>query len=284
MPWPLLALLALATLTACEQLSRTEREVAALRPAEAADDAAALQGKIAAALSDTQRHLRSTPVAPSGHAERRCPDLEIAGQESGSGPIELVVRTVDARIAPRSLLPLEVIARLETDDFSGALQKLAGGRAALWDPAAARPVTREAGRAALEELRRLRRTRLVAELRIRDYAGPNLFFRKGATRREWAAGFLAFDLVIYDLVARSAMCQAPGSVRGDASTAPVSRRLREQTRVSLQRQLADRTWAAMGEALGRISERLKLPDPTLRAAPSQRFSSSERPSSESKGS
>ena len=283
MSWRLLAVLTLLLLLGCEKTSRLAPENVAVRPGRPRADLAGLHNQIVAALADAQAHFRSTPIPPDGHDTRLCPDSALPSG-TADGPQELVVRAVDARVAPKDLIPLEVIARLETDDFAGVLRHLRGGRAALWDPVAARPLSREAGQAALEELGRLRAARLLAEVRILGYTAPHLFIRKGALRREWNAGFLAFDLVVSDLNARTALCRAPGSVRGDASTAPIRRRLREQTRLMLQRQLADRTWAAMGDALGRISTRLALPDPTLRAAPSQRFSSSARLASNGTGS
>ncbi|MBN1612738.1 MAG: hypothetical protein JW940_39310 [Polyangiaceae bacterium] len=284
MCWRVLAFLALSVLLCCEHTSRTAKESAAVRPDRPQDDLGELQREIAVALADAEQHLRSFTMSPSGHELRACPDSALARQAAGGGPLKLVVRAFDARVEAKNLLPLEIIARLETDDFARALRHLRGGRAALWDPSGARPVSLEAGESALEDLRRLRATRLVAEVRILEYTAPHLFIRKGALRYQWAAGSLAFDLVVHDLTARSVLCQAPVVVRGDATAAPVRRRLRERTRLSLQRQLADRAWAATGDALGRISARLALPDQTLRATPSQRFSSGDRLASNITGS
>jgi hypothetical protein len=276
MTWRLLALLSLSLVFACEQTSRVATGTAAARPGRSVDDLAGLEKRIGAALAETDQRLRSMPILPGAHEERPCPDGALPSRAAGEGPAELVVRAVDARAQPKHLLPLEIIVRLETDDFVGVVRHLRGGRAALWDPTAARPLSREAGEAALGELDRLRAAPLVAQVQILEYTPPHLFIRKGALRYQWDPGSLAFDLLVYDLSARKAVCQAPAVVRGDASNAPIRRRLREQTRLSLQRQLADRAWVALGDALGRISSHLALPDPTLRAAPSQRFSLDDR--------
>jgi hypothetical protein len=103
-----------------------------------------------------------------------------------------------------------------------------------------------------------REPRYLAELHIDDYAGPELFRRLNALHSEWAAGRVKGRLIVYDLTTRAPICQTPISVRGDASGAPIRRRLREATRASLEAKLLDGVRAEMNVALGGISGVLKL--------------------------
>jgi hypothetical protein len=121
------------------------------------------------------------------------------------------------------------------------------------------------------ELRKLSARPYLAELRIEDYSEPRLFRRKDAPRSEWAAGLVAGRVVVFDLEAKRAICQAPLMARGDATSAPIRRRLREMTRERLRQELQDRSWSAMQSALASITSRLALPPSSRRNDAAQRW-------------
>jgi hypothetical protein len=159
--------------------------------------------------------------AAQGSARERCPDELLP---HGSPAVSsLAVRVEDARLERRNLLPL---------DLSSALN--------------AGPSVREPA------------SGYLAQLLIDGYSAPRLFRRLDAPRSEWAAGHLQARLVVHDLRAGRVLCQVPLRVRGDASGAPISRRMRESTRTALETKLYARTREAMIAALGSISSVLRL--------------------------
>lgn len=237
-----------------------------------------LHRRVVVALAEAHQRLGMAAGEPSPRGSRRCADESIALLPPGAPNAAVVVRARDERLIPKHLIPLEVLARLESDEFRTVASLLTGGRAGLWDPEAARPHSVEAAGEALRELERLRNTRYVAEIQIVTYSAPKLFRRKGALRSEWHAGVLSFDLVVYDLEAGKLLCQTSGIARGDATGAPIRRALRERTRVELQRALADRTWLAASAALEQITRRLVFPDRARRSEPRFRWST-DRPQS-----
>jgi hypothetical protein len=229
-------------------------------------------------MAEARQRLGLEAADPVTRGKRPCPD-EMLKPPPGAAGIVPVVFARDERLVPKNLIPLEVLGRLESDEFAIAVSHLSGGRAALWDPEAARPLNVEAGQAALAELDRLRHLRYAAEIRIVTYSSVRLFRRKGKRRSEWHAGVLAFDLAVYDLTEGRLLCHNSAVARGDASGAPIRRRLRERTRLELQRSLADRTWQEAREALDQISTRFEFPPDARRTEPFHRWSSGRVPSS-----
>ena len=256
----------------CGETERAEPPARSAQVQAGQRDPDDLQRRIVVAIAEARQRLGLAAGDPVGRGKRPCSDEQL-GREPGTSRIVPVVRVRDERLVQKNLIPLEVLGRLETDEFAVAASHLSGGRAALWDPEAARPLSFDRGRAALAELERLRQTRYAAEIRIVTYLAPHLFRRKGKLRSEWHAGILAFDLALYDLSEGRLLCQTSAVVRGDASDAPIRRRLRERTRLQLQRSLADRTWQKAREALGEISERFEFPPDERRTEPSYRWSS-----------
>lgn len=162
------------------------------------------------------------PVIPSSRERERCPDDVLP---RGSAETTLQIRVHDVRRDRRELMPL---------DLSLALQsKPRGGE----------------------------RPRYVADLLIEVYSNPKLFRRRNAPRSEWAAGKLEGRLVIRDTRERRALCQVPLRVRGNAADAPISRRLREMTRASLEHKLYRAVNHELRVALGGISGVLTLAEP-----------------------
>jgi hypothetical protein len=143
----------------------------------------------------------------------------------------LAVRVEDARVERRDLLPL---------DLSTALRSEASAQSA--------------------------QPRYLAELLVDGYSAPRLFRRLNAPRSEWAAGSLQGRLVVHDLSEHRILCQVSLRAKGNADGAPIRRRLREDTRRSLERKLYGRVREAMETALGSISSVLRL----ARTIPSER--------------
>lgn len=146
------------------------------------------------------------------------------------------MRVEDARDARRELLPL---------DLSNALRTEQGERSS--------------------------QPHYLAELLVDGYSAPRLFRRLNAPRSEWAAGSLQARLVVHDLVEHRVLCQVSLRARGNADGAPIRRRLREQTRRSLENKLHERVRDAMDTALGSISSVLRLAR-SARVEPSARGS------------
>jgi hypothetical protein len=157
--------------------------------------------------------------AVQGVRRERCPDeLLPRGAEA-----DLAVRVEDVRAERRNLLPV---------DLGAALRAESSGRSTS--------------------------RRYLAELLVDGYSAPRLFRRLNAPRSEWAAGSMQARLVVHDLATHHVLCQVPLSVRGNATGAPISRRLRESTRQALENKLYARARAEMDTALGSISSVLRL--------------------------
>lgn len=176
-------------------------------------------------------HTLSSGSEPAAIAElvargrERCPDEFLS--RNASADTELALRVEDARADRRTILPLDLIVAL-------------GGGPDVGIPSGAR---------------------YAAELLISAYDAPRHFRRLNAPRAEWAAGRLQAQLVVWDLGERRVICQAPLSVRGDASGAPIRRRLRESTRRSLEGKLQERARGEMNTAISSISSVFRLRPP-----------------------
>jgi hypothetical protein len=170
------------------------------------------------------------PKAASPSAEAKLPVTRALGRERCPDELlprgaeaDLAVRVEDVRAERRNLLPVDLGTALRAESSE-----------------------RSASR------------RYLAELLVDGYSAPHLFRRLNAPRSEWAAGSLQGRLVVHDLATHTVLCQVPLSVRGNATGAPISRRLRESTRVSLENKLYTRARDAMDSALGSISSVLRL--------------------------
>ncbi|HWA73680.1 MAG TPA: hypothetical protein VG937_15145 [Polyangiaceae bacterium] len=168
--------------------------------------------------NSSARDAAPLPVAKASGRER-CPD-EILPRGAEA---DLAVRVEDARVERRDLLPL---------DLSTALRSESSEQSA--------------------------RPRYLAELLVDGYSAPRLFRRLNAPRSEWAAGSLQGRLVVHDLSEHRILCQVSLRAKGNADGAPIRRRLREDTRRSLERKLYGRVRDAMETALGSISSVLRL--------------------------
>jgi len=197
---------------------------------------------------DARLH-QELPAAAVAHL--RCPDERL--ELSASAQNRMLLRVRDARAERRSILPLELLQTLAPDelapwrDAAGALLPLRGDSS---EPRAS----------ALLQLQSLGERRFLGEIVIEAFAAPHNFRRLNALHSEWAAGRLDARLVVYDLEARGVLCVAEVHARGDASGAPLARRLRESTRNDLERKLYGRAVRELSVALSGITHVLRLPN------------------------
>lgn len=176
-------------------------------------------------------------------AYQRCPD-ETLPQDSGELNA-LLVRLRDERADRKNIIPFDLLQTLAPDPF-----------------AAIRDESRE-GAADERALQTLAERRFLAELVVRTFAPPTHFRRLNAVHSEWSGGRFEAELVVYDLENERVLCAAPVRVRGDATGAPLSRRLRESTRADLERKLYTRALSEARVALSSISRVLRWPEPTI---------------------
>jgi len=267
--WPLFSILgaSLVGLWGCEQ--RTRGAPAATLVEDSADAERSVRSQLGHGLRNAKSRLEQSRTPPATRERQRCPDETLSTTTEDSRTLMMHVQ--DGRSEKKWPLPLELLASLESNEFETILAHIPGGAVALWDESHVAPPNLAAGRRALQALRDLEARRYLSELVVESYEEPKLFRRKDALRSEWAAGHLSGRIVVYDLHSGSALCQAPLRIRGDATSAPINRRLRESTRERLRRDLLNRTWAGMESALSSISSRLTLPPPTRRGDPSMRW-------------
>jgi hypothetical protein len=159
---------------------------------------------------------------PASRARQRCPDELIPS----NADLTLSLGLRDARSERRQLLPMALI-----NQFSSA-----GGL----EPRSAT-------------------ARYHAELVVEGFTSPHHFRRLNALHSEWDAGRLEGRLVVFDSSDRQALCQTPLHVRGDASGASLSRRLREATRTALEKKLYVLAQREASAALSGISRSFQFP-------------------------
>lgn len=185
-----------------------------------------------------QRELAEKPR----QAYERCPDETLPQRQGDLN--SLLVRLRDDRADRKNIIPFDLLQTLAPDPFA-RLREGSGDSAT--DKA----------------LQSLAERRFLAEIVVRAFAPPTHFRRLNAIHSEWSGGRLEAELVVYDLETEHVLCSAPVRVRGDASGAPLSRRLRESTRVDLERKLYARALREVGVALSSISRLLSWPEPAM---------------------
>jgi hypothetical protein len=210
---------------ACHETSTLDAALTRDDPALARAVAPAVSSAAQRAAETSGARLPSAASHPAMLAElaargrERCPD-EVLSRGSGA-QTELAVHVADVRADRRSILPLDLGQSLASD---------APAPDALY----------------------------AAELLVSAYEGPHHFRRLNAPRSEWAAGRLEAQLLVWDLQGQRVVCQATLKVRGDATGAPVRRRLRESTRQLLETKLYGRARAEMQRSLAGISSVFRL--------------------------
>ncbi|MFZ5893735.1 MAG: hypothetical protein ACOY0T_21920 [Myxococcota bacterium] len=245
------------TLVGCQQAPRQLRRVSvelAMPSKTSAFDAKSLFARVDARLSG------ALPPPAAEHA--RCPDEALPHDSPERNT--LLVRLRDARVAAKSILPLELIQSVAADPLAGMRESAwlaeTGRSASSATASKDAPSASAASTSELARLTALAERRFVAELVVEDFSAPHHFRRLNAPRSEWSGGRFQGKLVIYDIESRRVLCAAPVHARGDAKGAPLSRRLREMTRNDLERKLYTRTRREMAVALSSITRVLRLPE------------------------
>lgn len=170
----------------------------------------------------------------------RCPD-ETLSHDDGDGNT-LLVRVRDARVERKNILPLGLLETLAPDPLERFRET---GRP--------REPADQAALTSLDE------RRYLAEIVISAFAPPTHFRRLNALHSEWSGGRLEGELVIYELASERVLCASPFRVRGDATAAPLARRLREVTRADLERKLYARALRELTGALSSVTRVLRWP-------------------------
>lgn len=227
---------------------------------------------VATAIRAARTRLERDRELPPKRGRESCPDETLTADSEDART--LVVRVRDGRDETRSLLPLKLLASLESDEFSALRSLRTEGAAGLGNM---QRIARsdESARRALEVIEILERRPYLAEIVVESLVEPRLFRRKKAPRSEWSAGHLVGRLVVYELRSERGICQAPLKVNGDLRGATIRHTLRERTRERLLAALLDRTWSAAEAALSAISFKLRFPHTESRGDPAQRWAASE---------
>jgi hypothetical protein len=205
-------------------------------------------------LSEIDARLNRALPLPSADAPLRCPDEKL--ELSASARNTLLLRVRDARVERRSILPLELLRTLAPDELSAFRDEALALLAPAPNPSGAADAR---GAPKLDLLKGLMERRFLGEIVVEAFAAPHNFRRLNALHSEWSAGRLDARLVVYDLEERALLCSAELHARGDASGAPLARRLRESTRKDLEQKLYGRAVRELSLALSRISHVLRLP-------------------------
>ncbi len=225
-------------LLACDPRRRDVPRVAAPK-AQLAAPADAQDPLFTRAEERSQRKLSERPRQDY----QRCPDETLP--QNANELNTLLVRLRDDRLDRKNILPLELLQTLAPDPLA---------------PFRDAPRRAEADTRALESLAE---RRYLGEIVVRAYAPPTHFRRVNALHSEWSGGRFEAELVVYDLENGHVLCSAPLRAKGDATGAPLSRRLRESTRADLERKLYARALREVTGALSSITRVLRWPDQAL---------------------
>ncbi|HLV22191.1 MAG TPA: hypothetical protein VKZ49_14960 [Polyangiaceae bacterium] len=202
-------------------------------------------------LRGVQRRLADRFTRPLPRPVERelgaCPKLALTDPAAR----ELVLTVDDARVEAKTLLPLALTRRLTTAQWERVRTEDEWGNdaspLAALDPARARA-----------ELDRLERLRYRAVFFVTGFVHPRVIRRIDRPKPQWVAGQLVGKLVLFDMDGSRPLCDTLVSVQNDVSAAPISRRLRAQTRDALVDDLADRFRRAAPAAVARLAPELQL--------------------------
>lgn len=257
-PIAALALLALTLALACESASHPSVSAARIVPKASTNGLDQLSRRVAFDLIQAQHRLARDLASPRKHVERKCPDNRLATEPASH---VLLLRSVDARIEPKHLLPMQLIAGTTHD---GGLHRV---REQFEDPSETvdlglpgRLRGPESALLAQKELVKHGEQRYLGAFWILHYQKPDLIYRLGAPRKEWVAGQVVSWLVIHDRVAGEPLCEVSVTASNDTRDAPISSRLRSDTRERLERELAEELLTSARRRLPRITAVLRLPE------------------------
>jgi hypothetical protein len=223
---------------------------------QAPDSAAELSARVAFGLARAEHRLKQPLPRPDRFAREKCPDED--KQDLSLQERTLILRAEDARAAQKSLLPLRLSERLSSRDLETIRAQLVPD--AAWGSGAERSrLSPRTAQTTLAQLEALDQRRFMGVYHVVYYAPPRLILKPNRRRRQWVAGRLVAWLVIYDLTEGDPICQVQVSGRSDTTEAPISIRLRSETRDRLIEQLGRSLVTESQAALASITEQLRLP-------------------------
>ncbi len=229
----------------CER-GRERAALAALaKPAPTAETAPPLGNRIAYELYRVRQRF-GPPPGTLERTRQRCPDQTIHQASPDEASRTLILRQVDERVESRELVPLRITEQLRTHELDELGRGFQTGR------------ERDRERL-LRELERVAEHRYLGVYHVTEYAGPELVLRVGELRRKWAPGILRAWLVLYDLTTKQRLCAADITVRSDTEGAPISSRLRSETRQRLEVELGKSLVQKARGRLGELTSELRWP-------------------------
>jgi hypothetical protein len=207
---------------------RTSSGPALARPRGASDlepQQDAEKRKRVAVLRSKMRQRWSFPKLAHGRPLQRCTNETVHVSKDEA----ITLAFVDAREQTKSLMPRRIAERLESAGLSvvqGQHDDLEGSDSEDLD--------------ALQlTLSEWEKRRYVGLFYVTDYAGPALIVRLGELKRSWYPGRLAATFIVYDTQERSPICGYDLRVQNETKEAPIRARLQAETRIRLERELAN---------------------------------------------
>ena len=249
---PILAAFTL-TLMACEETIDRPSKQSAL-PAAPAIDLQAASNAVAFRRHEIARRLDAEPAAPAKLRELECPDDRLKQLGLDASARVLVLKTHDARIGAKNLLPLDLLRLLETGELD-KIDRLFDQPPELGGKIRSQPLAEQAfGAIDAASKRRFRGVYHIVE-----YAPPALIHKLGKMRAEWVPGCLVAWLTIEDLERADVVCQTRIIVRNDVTDEPVYRRTKSEVKERLIAELGRSLRGESARALEKISSILRLP-------------------------
>ncbi len=196
------------------------------------------------------RALGSIELDPLKRREQACNDAELSAAAPTEPARVITTRFAEARLVAKALLPMTVTEPLELP------------RLPLLEAALSGVHGEEASREALERSTALSKRRFVGVFHVTQFGLPRWIWRLDHKKPEWVRGYLETWLALHDGQSGERLCQTRIWVVSDGKDAPLSRRLRADTRNKLTRALGHALKREAPAALRRLSRVLTLPEPT----------------------
>lgn len=262
---PILAAAAL-TLAGCDPEGRAPASRRDPEPAARSTDPLLYRSRqIAHRLEAALSRLAEPMPAVSKFHTTACPDAELRERISAGASHRLALDIHDARYQARSLMPLELLAPLDPpaptlDRYFEPDPKAQGLSGA--DTRLSRLLRSEAdAQAAEREVDALERQRYKGVFHITLFKKPHLIRKENRRKREWTRGVFEAWLVVYDIDTSQSLCQARVFTSNDVEDEPITIRLRPDTQRKLVRELGQQLYAESIQALGSITQVLRLDPP-----------------------
>ena len=207
-----------------------------------------------------------------------CPDQVLLADSPNLPERTLTLAVHDARYQAESLLPLAVTDPLQTRDDARLLGFYEPSQAELANPFERLLKSEADAKAAEQEVARLEQRQYKGVFHITLFKKPHLIRKKNKRRREWTRGVLRAWLAIYAIDTSKLLCQVEVISITDVGDAPITIRLRADTKQRLVRELTEELREKSQQALGSISKVLVLPEiVTAASAPQLTFAGLAQP-------